>query len=311
MRCCDLWWRPGQPQVSLLTRHLVIIMPACVSVAPWPGIMCAMISWWCRGHHLYVTRSLYQWELWQWYNTISEFNCSRSDKHKLGSGTIYIVCSVYSVCTMYIAIKSIINSTFNETKWYLHYDGWASCMAACHIPQTSTCLTVLTLLSSSLYLPQLPSCQGGVDNSNNVDWSNSIDLQILTNIHGSSVPSLALNNTLTSPRPHIIIALSQATKQVGLINLGLRFWQSSWLRYVHYRPVYSLYYLSLGNLSSPEAWPQVQSKQLNEHETSNFLASPRHPPTPGQPQFCPLTFCPAHPGPRPVSILFLLPGSWD
>ena len=121
-----------------------------------------------------------------------------------------------------------------------------------------------------------PPARAGVDNGNNVDWSNSIDLQILTNIHGSSVPSLALNNTLTSPRPHIIIALSQATKQVGLINLGLRFWQSSAPRYVHYRPVYSLYYLSLGNLSSPEAWPQVQSKQLNEHETSNFLASP-HP----------------------------------
>ena len=113
-----------------------------------------------------------------------------------------------------------------------------------------------------------------VDNGNNVDWSNSIDLQILTNITGSSVPSLALNNTLTSLHPHIIIALSQPTKQVRLINLGLRFWQSSVPRYVHYRPVYSLYYLSLGNLSSPEAWPQVQSKQLNEHETSNFLASP-------------------------------------
>ena len=117
-----------------------------------------------------------------------------------------------------------------------------------------------------------------VDNGNNVDWSNSIDLQILTNITGSSVPSLALNNTLTSLHPHIIIALSQPTKQVRLINLGLRFWQSSVPRYVHYRPVYSLYYLSLGNLSSPEAWPQVQSKQLNEHETSNFLASP--PPLP-------------------------------
>ena len=62
-----------------------------------------------------------------------------------------------------------------------------------------------------------------VDNGNNVDWSNSIDLQILTNITGSSVPSLALNNTLTSLHPHIIIALSQPTKQVRLINLGLRF----------------------------------------------------------------------------------------
>ena len=166
-----------------------------------------------------------------------------------------------------------------------------------HMLDSSHSALQFTLPTTAALLPR-------VDNGNNVDWSNSIDLQILTNIHGSSVPSLALNNTLTSPRPHIIIALSQATKQVGLINLGLRFWQSSWLRYVHYRPVYSLYYLSLGNLSSPEAWPQVQSKQLNEHETSNFLASPRHPPTPGQPQFCPLTFCPAHPALAPSQSYF-------
>ena len=72
-------------------------------------------------------------------------------------------------------------------------------------------------------LPTTAATLLSVDNGNNVDWSNSIDLQILTNITGSSVPSLALNNTLTSLHPHIIIALSQPTKQVRLINLGLRF----------------------------------------------------------------------------------------
>ena len=70
---------------------------------------------------------------------------------------------------------------------------------------------VLTQLSSSLYLPQLPSA----DNGNNVDWSNSIDLQILTNIPGSSVPSLAVNKALTTrhPRHHYRVITSYRKQQ--------------------------------------------------------------------------------------------------
>lgn len=157
---------------------------------------------------------------------------------------------------------------------------------------------------STLPTTSVPSC-AGLDNGNNVDWSNSIDLQILTNIQ-SSVPSLALNNTHSHHPP----SLSHYRKQQNrfrLINLRLRFSQSSVQRYAHYRGDYSLYYLSLGNLSSPEGWPQVQSKQLNEHETSNFLASPS-PSTPGQPQFCPLTFCPAH---STIPRLYPISSAWQ
>ena len=221
----------------------------------------------------------------QWYNTISEFNCSRSDKHKLDSGTMYVV---YSVCNnLHCHKKSSIKSKLTQTKWCLCFDSWDSGLSDPFVHDSMRHSAIKHMLDSShpalqFTLPTTAATLLRVDNGNNVDWSNSIDLQILTNITGSSVPSLALNNTLTSLHPHIIIALSQPTKQVRLINLGLRFWQSSVPRYVHYRPVYSLYYLSLGNLSSPEAWPQVQSKQLNEHETSNFLASPP-PPAPRRP----------------------------
>ena len=100
MRCCDLWWSP-RTQVLTRPRHMVIIphvrhnlcLGEMLVIFMWLGLC---ISEGCDNDT----------------NTVSEFNCPRSDKHWLG----------YNIMYVYTVHCHKQGSLIQNTKWALHYD---------------------------------------------------------------------------------------------------------------------------------------------------------------------------------------------